>query len=398
MEYLNLAFIAFAAFVYSVTLRQLEHNEITGPMFFVLLGFLLTWVDPVIDINFLSSSMQLIIELTLASVLFVDAANADLKILRRNYTYPLLLLIVALPLTFIFSALTMNIFFTSLPFLSSALVAIIITPTDAALSRSFLKAESVPITLREGINTESGLNDGLCVPIFLFLLAAATHQTNSRPLTLAVELLSREIGIAIFVAFISMAIVLLMVHYCENKHYFINKSSPFLFTAIAVFIYSFTQAIEGSGFIAVFISGLIFDWFYKGQAKNKFVKDSEQLSDFMSAIIWCFFGFTAFNLLVNTISVAIICYALLSLTVLRMLPVIFSLYFTQLSVKEKITFGWFGPRGMASIVFALMLYQSEIANKEFLVSICFTVILLSVVIHGLSTQPIIKLFKQKKAE
>lgn len=398
MEYINLAFVGLAAFVYSITLRQLEHNEITGPMFFVFLGFLITFVDPVIDIDFLSSAMQLVIELTLASVLFVDAANADLKVLRRNYTYPLLLLIVALPLTFIFSALTMSFIFTSVPFLSAALVAIIITPTDAALSRSLLKADSVPISLREGINTESGLNDGLCVPIFLFLLAIATNQPNDQAVTFALELLSRELGIAIIVATCLMSVILWLVRYCENKHYFLNNSSPFLFTAIAVFIYSFTQALEGSGFIAVFISGLIFDWFYKGYSKNKFVKDSEQLADFMSAIIWCLFGFTAFNLLTDTISIAIICYALLSLTILRMLPVIISLYFTELSVKEKLTFGWFGPRGMASIVFTLMLYQTEIENKEFLVSVCFTVIILSVMIHGLSTKPIIRLFKTKKAE
>ena len=398
MEYINLAFVGLAAFLYSITLRQLEHNEITGPMFFVILGCLLTYFEPAIEIDFLNSSMQLVIELTLASVLFVDAANADLKVLRRNYTYPLLLLIVALPLTFIFSALTISVFFTSLPFLSAALIAIIITPTDAALSRSFLKAESVPISLREGINTESGLNDGLCVPIFLFLLAIVSNQSNEQPVTLAFELLSRELGIGIVVAICLMGTILSLVHYCEKKHYFLNNSSPFLFTAIAVFIYSLTQALEGSGFIAVFLSGLIFDWFYKGNSKNKFVKDSEQLADFMSAIIWCLFGFTAFNLLSDAISIEIICYAFLSLTILRMLPVVLSLSFTQLTVKEKITFGWFGPRGMASIVFTLMLYQTDIDNKEFLVSVCFTVIILSVMIHGLSTKPIIQLFKMKKAE
>ena len=116
--------------------------------------------------------------------------------------------------------------------------------------------------------------------------------------------------------------------------------------------------------IAVFVAGLLFDWFYKGKVKTKLLTDSEQLSDFMSSLIWCVFGFLAGVLIFTQLSWPIVLFSLASLTFVRMVPVFLVLTATELTNKDKMTIAWFGPRGMASIVFTLMVYQSDIENKK----------------------------------
>ncbi|MEM5553018.1 cation:proton antiporter [Pseudoalteromonas neustonica] len=390
MEYGVLTAVGLAFLIYSLSIRQLERAEITGPMFFVIIGAMLAILIPGKTVFLLSDLERLLplIELTLSIFLFTDAAKTKLSVLKHSFQYPSLLLFVALPLTLIIGIVIASLMFTQLTLIQAALVAVILTPTDAALSKGLLNSSAVPEKVREGINTESGLNDGLCVPVFLILMLLAKEPASAFSLYDTALVFARELGVAIFVAVTAMAIVIPLIKFSMQRHYFSNNTSPFLVVGIAVAVFSLAQSLHSSGFIAVFVAGLIFDRFTESSLRLKLVEDSEHIADFSGLLIWCLFGFVCSYLVLPELSWAIVGFALLSTTLIRIIPVMLSLQFTHLKVKERFTFAWFGPRGLASIVFTLMVIDSDIENKFIIATITMTTILFSVFIHGMSTKPI----------
>ncbi|MBQ4859322.1 cation:proton antiporter [Pseudoalteromonas sp. MMG007] len=399
MEYLVIAFIGLLFLIYSISIRQLERTEITGPMFFVLGGGLLAWLLPnegqelKAGIDFLLP----LIELTLSIFLFSDAAKSKLGVLKHSFQYPSLLLFVALPLTLLFGIGCALFLFSDLSLIQASLVAIILTPTDAALSKGLLASTKVPEKIREGINTESGLNDGLCVPVFLIFMLLAKNPESAITASQTLGVFSRELGLAILIAIAATGIFIPLLNFAMKRHYFAQNTSPFLLLGFAMAVFSIAQYFHASGFIAVFVSGLLFDQFSKVEIKKELIEDSEHIADFTSLMIWCLFGFVCAYLVIPKLSSEIVIYALLSTTIIRILPVMVSLQFTALTLKERFTFAWFGPRGLASIVFTLMIIDTQIENKYDIATIAMTTILFSVFIHGISTKPIADSFaKQSK--
>ncbi len=397
MEYLVIAFIAALFFIYSLSIRQLERTEITGPMFFVLGGIALAWLMPneLTQLNAGGDHVLPLIELTLSLFLFTDASKTKLAVLKHSFQYPSLLLFVALPLTLLLGIATALFLFAELTLIQAALVAVILTPTDAALSKGLLASTQVPENIREGINTESGLNDGLCVPIFLIFLLLASNPKLGITATQTLTIFSRELGVALLFAVISVALFIPLLNFALQHHYFAQNTSPFLLIGFAITVFSLTQYLHGSGFIAVFVAGLLFDRFSPSAIRNEIVEDSEHIADFAALLIWCLFGFVCAYLVMPKLNIEIIMYALLSSTLIRIIPVMLSLQFTSLSIKERFTFAWFGPRGLASIVFTLMVIDTQIENKYQIATIAMTTILFSVFIHGISTKPIADSFAKK---
>lgn len=397
MEYLVIAFIGFLFLVYSISIRQLERTEITGPMFFVIGGMFLAFLLPNEGEKLKTGIDYLLplIELTLSIFLFSDAAKSKLGVLRHSFQYPSLLLFVALPLTLLCGIGVSLFLFAELSLIQSALLAIILTPTDAALSKGLLQSTQVPEKIREGINTESGLNDGLCVPVFLIFILLAKNPDSAITASHTLGVFSRELGLALLFAGFSIAIFIPALNFAMQRHYFAKSTSPFLLLGFAMAVFSITQYFHGSGFIAVFIAGLLFDKFSKTDIRAELIEDSEHIADFTSLMIWCLFGFVCAYLVIPKLNTNIIVYALLSTTLIRIIPVMLSLQFTALNWKERFTFAWFGPRGLASIVFTLMVIDTQIENKYDIATIAMTTILFSVFIHGISTKPIADSFVKK---
>lgn len=397
MNYSVIAFIGLLFLVYSLSIRQLERTEITGPMFFVIGGMILALLMPT-EVKELKVGIDYLlpfIELTLSIFLFSDAAKSKLTVLKHSFQYPSLLLFIALPLTLLIGIGAGLFFFVNLSLIQSALLAIILTPTDAALSKGLLESTQVPEKIREGINTESGLNDGLCVPIFLIFMLLAENPDTAITARHTLIVFSRELGVAVLVAVVAIAIFVPTIHFAMKRHYFAQNTSPFLLLGFAMAVFSITQHFHGSGFIAVFIAGLLFDKFSSSKVSAELIEDSEHIADFTSLMTWCLFGFVCIYLVIPTLTPPIITYALLSATLIRIIPVMLSLQFTALSLKERLTFAWFGPRGLASIVFTLMVIDTQIENKYEIATIAMTTILVSVFIHGVSTKPIANSFVEK---
>jgi NhaP-type Na+/H+ or K+/H+ antiporter len=398
MTYLVIAFIGALFLIYSLTLRQLEKTEVTGPMFFVIGGITLANLVPN-NGGELKAGVDLLlpfIELTLSIFLFSDAAKSKLSVLRHSFQYPGLLLFVALPLTLLLGIAVGLFLFAELSLIQAALIAIILTPTDAALSKGLLSSSQVPEKIREGINTESGLNDGLCVPVFLIFILLAKNPESAITTSHVVSVFSRELGIALLVAITSISIFIPSLNFAMKRHYFAQNTSPFLLLGFAMAVFSVTQYLHGSGFIAVFVAGLLFDKFSTKTVRTELIEDSEHIADFTSLMIWCLFGYACAYLVLPKLNFEIVTYALLSTTLIRIIPVMLSLLFTSLNLKERFTFAWFGPRGLASIVFTLMVIDEQIENKFQIASIAMTTILFSVFIHGISTKPIADSFKSAK--
>ena len=398
MTYLVIAFIGALFLIYSLTLRQLEKTEVTGPMFFVIGGITLANLVPN-NGGELKAGVDLLlpfIELTLSIFLFSDAAKSKLSVLRHSFQYPGLLLFIALPLTLLLGIAVGLFLFAELSLIQAALIAIILTPTDAALSKGLLSSSEVPEKIREGINTESGLNDGLCVPVFLIFILLAKNPESAITTSHVVSVFSRELGIALLVAITSISIFIPSLNFAMKRHYFAQNTSPFLLLGFAMAVFSVTQYLHGSGFIAVFVAGLLFDKFSTKTVRTELIEDSEHIADFTSLMIWCLFGYACAYLVLPKLNFEIVTYALLSTTLIRIIPVMLSLLFTSLNLKERLTFAWFGPRGLASIVFTLMVIDEQIENKFQIASIAMTTILFSVFIHGISTKPIADSFKNAK--
>ena len=398
MTYLVIAFIGALFLIYSLTLRQLEKTEVTGPMFFVIGGITLANLMPN-NGGELKAGVDLLlpfIELTLSIFLFSDAAKSKLSVLRHSFQYPGLLLFIALPLTLLLGIAVGLFLFAELSLIQAALIAIILTPTDAALSKGLLSSSEVPEKIREGINTESGLNDGLCVPVFLIFILLAKNPESAITTSHVMSVFSRELGIALLVAITSISIFMPSLNFAMKRHYFAQNTSPFLLLGFAMAVFSVTQYLHGSGFIAVFVAGLLFDKFSTKTVRTELIEDSEHIADFTSLMIWCLFGYACAYLVLPKLNFEIVTYALLSTTLIRIIPVMLSLLFTSLNLKERFIFAWFGPRGLASIVFTLMVIDEQIENKFQIASIAMTTILFSVFIHGISTKPIADSFKNAK--
>ncbi|TCI04087.1 sodium:proton antiporter [Corallincola luteus] len=389
--YVNLAILAAFIFVYSITCGGLSRTPINGAVVFSGFGLM---VGPlglgVLDISLDTELLRLLAELTLAMVLFTDASNANLAVLKRNLQLPQRLLLVGLPLTIILGVGVGWLLFDTLTLWELALLSVILAPTDAALGKAVVTVPSVPAPIREGLNVESGLNDGICVPILFVCLALATGNSADESSTmLALHLLLEEIGIGLIVAAAVTVCGCWLFKQCNERGWVTNTWMQLPVLTLAVSCFTVAQALGGSGFIAAFCGGLLFGWLIKSQQKHKLLLAAEGSGDTLALITWVVFGATVIAQSIPAFSWHILLYSVLSLTVIRMLPVFLVLSGLKMPAREKLFIGWFGPRGLASIVFAVIVLDTHLAGATTITMTVACTIILSVLGHGLSANPLI---------
>ncbi|MFQ2049883.1 cation:proton antiporter [Aeromonas veronii] len=396
--YQNLAVIAAFLLVYSLIAGRFESKLVNGPLLFLLTGWLL---GPggleLLSLSIDSAGIKLLAELTLVIVLFNDAANTNWQVLLANRQLPIRLLLIGLPLTLLCGALFGHWIFPDLPLLEMAILSTILAPTDAALGKAVVSNPAVPAPVREGLNQESGLNDGICVPVLLLLLALiAPTEQHAGTATLAITLMLEEIGIGLLVAFVltSLTIRLLKISYLNGWQ--LPLWRQLTMPGLALLCFALAQTLGGSGFIAAFVGGL-FIGHRLGEHKHAYMDSCEGYGDLLSVVIWMVFGATLMPILPELLHWQYWLYATASLTLLRMVPVWLSLIGTGLKPELKLFIGWFGPRGLASIVFAVMVLQNEpslIGQRPIIATVLCTIIL-SVILHGLTANPWVERFKPR---
>ncbi len=393
--YAYLAIFASLIFLYSIFAARIEKMLINGPLLFVSAGII---VGPLalnlVDLSISSSDFENLANLALALVLFTGASKVNLEVLKNSLAIPSRLLMIGLPLTIIFGLIVGFYVFKDFLWVELAILATVLAPTDAALGEAVVTNQAVPPKVREALNVESGLNDGISVPIFLLLLALfkAGSSVHDISLLFALGLFAKEIGIGLAAGIVVMFLGSKLLVFSESRKWIGEGWKPTIVIALAFTCFSLADIFGGSGFIACFTGGFIYGLINK-KYKSNLQKHAEGLGNALTFIIWFLFGLIAMSTYVPQFTLQIFLYAALSLTFVRMIPVLISLIKRKLSLKEKVFIGWFGPRGLASIVFAIMLLDMQLPHEETVITTILCTVFLSVVLHGITANPLIVLLK-----
>lgn len=388
--YEHLAILAAFVFLYSLVSGGLERTPINGAIVFAAFGLALGPIGlGILDLDVDTELLSTLAELTLALVLFTDAANANLLELEHSFRIPQRLLLIGLPLTILLGFVAGVLVFNGLTLLEVAIIATMLAPTDAALGKAVVTNEAVPSNIREGLNVESGLNDGICVPIlFLFLALASSSGTEGGTSMLALKLVTQAIGIGVGVGVGLTILGAWMLKLFADRGWVTETWQQLPVPALAVTCFAVAQWLGGSGFIACFVGGMLFGWIAK-QHKDKLLLAAEGTGDTMALLTWVVFGAAVVGQSIGSFSWQIMLYAVLSLTFVRMVPVFLVLSGMNLQTDEKLFMGWFGPRGLASIVFAVIVLNEHLPGAETISMTVVCTIALSVIAHGLSANPLV---------
>jgi NhaP-type Na+/H+ or K+/H+ antiporter len=390
--YETLALLAVFVLVYSAVAGAVERSWISGPIIFTLFGLM---IGPVgFDLLSLQTDREMIkalAEVTLAMVLFTDAAGADMGVLKKTSGLPARLLLIGLPLTIVLGFGVAALLVDSLSLFAIAILATMLAPTDAALGKAVVTNEAVPDEVRQGLNVESGLNDGICVPVLLVFLTLALDKAGDEgPWTLALKLVVEEIGIGLAVGLVLTYAAVRLLKFARHRHWLTHTWIQIPVVALALSCFAVAQLLGGSGFIAAFSGGIlagILDAHLSKEVKEEFLLASEGTGDTLALITWVIFGSAVVGQAVGNFSWMILLYSVLSLTVIRMLPVFLSLAGSGIDTEGKLFIGWFGPRGLASIVFAVIVVNSGLPDSGPLAMTVTCTIILSIIAHGITANP-----------
>jgi NhaP-type Na+/H+ or K+/H+ antiporter len=391
--YENISVIAIFAFLYSVTAGRLERTPINGPVVYLVFGLIAGPLGfGLLDLEIGSEGIRLVAELTLALVLFADASSADMSVLRQTRRLPLRLLLVGLPLTILLGVGAGVMLFPELGLLEVMILATMLAPTDAALGKAVVSNPVVPATVREGLNVESGLNDGICVPIlFTFLALASGAGGEASAGRLALELVAEEIGIGALVGVGFAFAAARGLRMAFHGGWLADPWLRIVIVAVAFGCFSLAQSVHGSGFIACFVGGLTFGAL-AGEHKHAVLEGAEVTGEGFALVTWVIFGAAVVGQHSGTINWQVVTYALLSLTVIRMLPVFVAVSGLGARTDSKLFLGWFGPRGLASIVFGVIVLGYELPGGDILIGATVVTVFLSIIAHGISASPLAAAF------
>jgi NhaP-type Na+/H+ or K+/H+ antiporter len=389
-EYYILAVLAAFVFAYSIVASRLERTPVSGAVVYLFVGLLFgTQGLGILDLEVDEEGIKRLAEFTLALVLFSDSSNANLGVLRGVKGIPIRLLLIGLPLTIAAGFAVGVATFEQLTLIEIALLATMLAPTDAALGQAVVTNESVPDALRESLNVESGLNDGICVPVLLIFLAlAAGKSSGGETAHMVLELPLQEIGIGAGAGAALAIIGGSLVRFCGIRGWIGGSWTGIPVAALAMLCFAVSQWFGGSGFIGAFVGGMLFGSLIKGHAvKEELLAGAEGMGNLMSLLTWFVFGAVAFGQGLHSITWQVVIYALLSLTVIRVVPVMLCLTGVGMRLDSKLFIGWFGPRGLASIVFVVMVIGERLPGGETLAAVVTCTVAISIVAHGLSAVP-----------
>ena len=388
VEVTAVVLVTAALFGWGLVSARLERADLTAPVVFVALGALLYWAGLVdsTDGAHGPEAITPLVEVTLAWVLFSDAARLPLLELRRDVGRYLRLLGIGLPLTIVLGSVLAAWFWPHLGLWLALFVGAALAPTDAALGRPVVTNPVVPSRIRQVITVESGLNDGIATPVVMFAIAGAAAAAGlAGAETPGRALVTLVVGVVVGAAVGGLGGWPL--RHARRGGWAAEDFSGIAVLALALLAYAAAVAMGGNGFVAAFCAGAAFGALAgrRGPAELVFL---DQMGGLVSLLVWCAFGAVAVPIMVERLDALTVVYAVLSLTVVRMLPVALAAVGAGLDRWTILFIGWFGPRGLASLVFALLALEALGTEADEAVAIIATTVVLSVLAHGLSSGPL----------
>ena len=375
--------IAFAVVAYALVSERLATTPVSAAMLFMLLGVV---IGPA-GLGLIGGSadraqIATLLETALSLVLFTDSMAISSGNWRAKSTLPGRLLVIGLPLTIVIGAVCALFLAPGFAPLEALVVAICLAPTDAALGQAVVSNPRVPGLIREALNIESGLNDGLALPFFILALAAALEADTTAPVHV-VEVFARSLGLAALIGGVlgwAGGRLLVAAH---RRGWVGGQWAQIAALALVALVVASADRVEGSGFIAAWVAGVAFGRVLRGRVPEVGVL-SEELGSLLATLSFLGFGAMLLGPAMGGMGWRAVVYAVASLTVIRMVPVAIAMVRTGLSRPTVAYVGWFGPRGLASIVFGLLLADAALPHSEALVGAVYCTVALSVILHGCS--------------
>jgi NhaP-type Na+/H+ or K+/H+ antiporter len=385
-----LAVIALTLIAVGVVSRRIDGTPVTPAILFVGVGLLVgTRALDLLDASPTGEAVRLLAEATLTVVLFADASRIDLRTLRREYAVPARLLGLGLPLTIALGALLAAAFFGALSVPEALVLAVLLAPTDAALGQAVVTEPRLPSRIRQGLNVESGLNDGICVPLLFIVLAVAEADAGEMGAAHAVRLVVEEIGFGIVGGVVAGTVTAAAIRFGSSRRLIEPSWLQIVPVAGAALAYGIAAPLGGSGFIAAFVAGMTFGVFQRPSEGGEVTFLSDELGELLNGVTLLVFGAVLLWPSLDALNWRIALYALASLTVVRMLPVAIAMLGTGARPPTIAFLGWFGPRGLASIVFAVIVVQeSDLPHVDTILLTTYATVGLSVLLHGATAAPL----------
>ena len=387
MDSFGFVAIAVGVVLYGLVSGRLQNSVITAPMVFAGFGLLVGHAGlGLADLDFGHGFVHILAEVTLILVLFSDAARIDLRQVMRDHDLPLRMLILGLPLTIVAGALVGLALPLGLTFWEAALLAAILAPTDAALGQSVVSSPLVPARVRQALNIESGLNDGIALPMVLMLACfAGAAQAGGEQDWLVFG--AKQVVLGPLAGVVVGGAGGWLMDRAVRAGWMAESYEGAAILALAFLAFAGAEIIGGNGFIAAFVAGLVFGNVVRERCHFVF-EFAEAEGQLLVLLTFLIFGAAILPEALGHLGLPVLLYAALSLTLVRMLPVAVSLIGSGVGPATVGFLGWFGPRGLASILFALLVLETaEIPIAESLVAITVVTVALSILAHGLSAAP-----------
>ena len=386
---IDLLVLAAVVFAFGLVSRRLEGTLLTAPLVFVAAGVVLGPAGfGLAEFALDEHTVLLLGEIALANVLFTDAARTNLRALRQNEALPLRLLGIGMPLTIALGTATAALVFTDLTLWEAAILGTVLAPTDAALGQPVVSDARVPVRMRQALNVEAGLNDGLSVPFLALFLTLAEAEEEHLSASLWIRFALEQIGFGVLVGVGVGILGGWLVSQASRRGWITESFQRLTLLTLALIAWALADNVGGNGFIAAFVGGLAIGPTVErvGERLIRFTEAEGQLLDLS---VFFIFGVLVAGFL-ESLSWTIVIYALLSLTVIRMLPVALSLIGTRLRGVSVLFAGWFGPRGLASIVLGLVVVEEAplLAGRDEMKLVVALTVLLSVLLHGVTAAPL----------
>jgi NhaP-type Na+/H+ or K+/H+ antiporter len=379
--------IAVLLIGYGAASARLASTVVTQAMVFVAFGLLIgNRALDIADIEAANQFVRHLAEATLTLVLFTDAVRVNVGRLRREALLPARLLGVGLPLTIVAGTAAGLALLPQLEIWTAAALATILAPTDAALGLPVVNNRRLPSRIRQGLNVESGLNDGVCVPLLIIFLTIAEAEegvAHVEPVRVVLE----EIGFGTIGGVVAGVIGAWALRTFAARGWMAETWKQISAVATPLLAYTVAVALGGSGFIAAFVAGIVYG-VVAGASAEPATALAEESGELFNAATFLLFGAVLLGPAIGELDWRIALYVALSLTVVRLLPVALAMLGTGMRVVTIGFLGWFGPRGLASIVFVLLLVeQTELAERPLMLTVVTWTVALSVLAHGLTALP-----------
>ena len=400
MDSHEIAILAAVVLLYGLASKRLNAGFVTLPLAFAGAGFLLG--DGGLGVLVMhpgNGSVHLLAELTLVLLLFSDATRLDIRTLAAERGIALRMLLLGLPFAVLIGAGLAAALFPAMGLAPAFLLAAILAPTDAALGQAVVASPQVPGRIRQLLAAESGLNDGLALPavVGFAIWAGAASKGLNGPADI-LEFAALQILLGPLVGAAAAAAGGWLLDRAILRGWVVETFEGVAILAIALLAFALAETLGGNGFLAAFTGGVVLGWTVRHRC-GRLLDFMETEGQILTLFAFLLFGSTMLPAALEHVSPAVLLYALASLLVVRIAAIALSLTRSGLDVSSKLFLGWFGPRGLASILFALLILEEyRVPGREAIHACVMLTVALSVLLHGISAAPLARIFGDSRGD